>query len=80
MRADQRLDIAQVASGRLDGFFELKLSAWDVVAGMALVHEAGGWVSDFLAGDGLTKGNRLLATTSRLRQPLLDLINPSRAL
>jgi myo-inositol-1(or 4)-monophosphatase len=69
------LSLAEVASGRLDGFFELKLSAWDVVAGMALVQEAGGWVSDFLAGDGLTNGNRLLATTPRLRQPLLDLTN-----
>jgi myo-inositol-1(or 4)-monophosphatase len=40
---------------------------------MALVKEAGGWVSDFLAGDSLTKGNRLLATTPGLRQPLLEI-------
>ena len=70
------LSLAAVACGRLDAFFELKLSAWDVVAGIALVREAGGWTSDFLADDGLTKGNRLLATTPGLRQPLLDLTNP----
>jgi myo-inositol-1(or 4)-monophosphatase len=70
------LSLAEVACGRLDGFFELRLNAWDVVAGMALVQEAGGWVSDFLAEDGLTRGNRLLAATPGLRQPLLDLTNP----
>jgi myo-inositol-1(or 4)-monophosphatase len=69
------LSLAEVACGRLDGFFELKLSAWDVVAGMALVDEAGGYVSDFLAGGGLSKGNQLLATTPHLRQQLLDLLN-----
>ena len=69
------LSLAEVACGRLDGFFELKLSAWDVVAGMALVNEAGGWVSDFLAGGGLSKRNQLLATTPHLRQQLLNLLN-----
>lgn len=67
------LSLAAVACGRLDAFFELKLSAWDVVAGMALVQEAGGWVSDFLADGGLANGNRMLATTPGLREALLDL-------
>jgi myo-inositol-1(or 4)-monophosphatase len=67
------LSLAHVACGRLDAFFELDLSAWDVVAGMALVAEAGGWVSDFLADDGLSRGNAMLAAAPALRQPLTEI-------
>jgi hypothetical protein len=49
------LSLAHIADGRLDGFVGLHLKAWDVVAGMVLVSEAGGWISDFLRGAGLTK-------------------------
>ena len=41
------LDLAHVAEGRLDGFWEIGLAAWDVAAGMLLVREAGGLVTDF---------------------------------
>jgi myo-inositol-1(or 4)-monophosphatase len=41
------LDLAHVAEGRLDGFWEIGLSAWDVAAGLLLVREAGGLVTDF---------------------------------
>ena len=64
------LSLAHVACGRLDAFFELDLSAWDVLAGMAVVVEAGGWVSDFLADDGLSRGNAMLAAAPALREPL----------
>ena len=45
------LDLAYVAAGRADGFFELGLSLWDIAAGVLLVQEAGGFSSDFLGGD-----------------------------
>ena len=41
------LDLADVAAGRFDGFWEQHLSAWDIAAGMLLVREAGGVVTDF---------------------------------
>jgi myo-inositol-1(or 4)-monophosphatase len=41
------LDLADVAAGRFDGFWEQSLSAWDIAAGTLLIREAGGWVTDF---------------------------------
>lgn len=41
------LDLADVAAGRFDGFWEQRLSAWDIAAGVLLVREAGGKVTDF---------------------------------
>jgi myo-inositol-1(or 4)-monophosphatase len=55
------LGLARVAEGRIDGYCELHLRSWDVLAGMLLVTEAGGMTSDFLAGGGLTHGNPMLA-------------------
>jgi myo-inositol-1(or 4)-monophosphatase len=67
------LSLAQVADGRLDGFVELQLKAWDVVAGMVLVSEAGGWTNDFLSGTGLAKGNPMIAAATGIRDELLEL-------
>lgn len=64
--------LANVAAGRLDGFCELHVNAWDCLAGIVLVREAGGWASDFLAGNGLLKGNALLACTPGLRDRLVE--------
>jgi myo-inositol-1(or 4)-monophosphatase len=64
------LGIAYVAAGRSDAFIEHHINAWDCLAGNVLVAEAGGYVSDFLARDGLTKGNALLTCTPALREPL----------
>ena len=56
------LDLAYVAAGRLDGYWEYGLSAWDVAAGMLLVREAGGYISDpESGGDPLASGNVLAA-------------------
>lgn len=56
------LGLAWCAAGRLDGFWEDWMMPWDVAAGLVLVTEAGGCVSDFGAGDGWQKGNAILAT------------------
>ena len=49
------LDLAYVACGRLDGFWELHLSAWDVAAGTLLIREAGGQVTDFAGSEDLDR-------------------------
>lgn len=64
------LGLAQVAAGWTDGYVETHVNSWDVAAGLVLVREAGGWVNDFLAGDGLTQGNAILACTPALRPRL----------
>jgi myo-inositol-1(or 4)-monophosphatase len=67
------LGLAFTADGRLDGFFEAHINAWDVAAGICIVKEAGGRVNDFLGQDGLAKGNAVLASTPRLYAPFSGL-------
>ena len=55
------LSLAWVAAGRLIGYYEPHMNAWDCLAGLLLVREAGGWTNDFLAGDGLARGNAAAA-------------------
>lgn len=71
------LGLAYVADGRNDGYFEAHINAWDTLAGLVMVREAGGWTSDFLAGDGLRRGNAVLACTSGLRVMLQKLTRPA---
>jgi myo-inositol-1(or 4)-monophosphatase len=68
------LGLASVAAGRTDGYLELHINSWDVLAGMLLVREAGGWTNDFLAGDGLRGGNPIVACTPELRGTLAGLL------
>jgi len=64
------LDLAYVAAGRFDGFFEFGLNPWDVAAGLIIVREAGGFVSEIEGGgDPLNKGS-MLATNDHLHGPL----------
>jgi len=55
------LSLAYVAAGRLIGYYEPHINSWDCLAALVLVEQAGGWHNDFLAGDGLHRGNTLLA-------------------
>jgi myo-inositol-1(or 4)-monophosphatase len=68
------VSLAHVACGRLDGFVELHLYPWDVMAGIVLVEEVGGWVSDFLAQGGLRRGGPMIAATAGIRAELTDLL------
>jgi len=61
------LGLAYVADGRTEGYCELHINAWDALAGLLLIEEAGGWVSDFLAGDGLRQGNPVIGCTPALK-------------
>src|SRR5271157_590358 len=65
------LALAYVAAGRRDGFVEHHINAWDCLAGILLVTEAGGYVDDFLRGDGLTKGNPLVACAPGVKDALI---------
>lgn len=66
------LDLAWVAEGVFDGFFELGLSPWDVAAGALLVEEAGGTVSDWSGGPDYLSGD-ILAGAPRIHAALVDL-------
>lgn len=69
------LDLAYVACGRLSGFFELTLQPWDYAAGLLLVREAGGIISNWQNNPvSLTKPDSVLAAGPNLHEPLLDLI------
>lgn len=67
------LALAYVAAGRMEAYCELHMNAWDALAGLVLVREAGGWTNDYLAGGGLTDGNPILACTPELREILREL-------
>ena len=66
------LDLAYVAAGRLDGFWELTLSSWDIAAGMLLIEEAGGRVTDFFGGDTSLETGHLIATNGLLHEWMVD--------
>jgi myo-inositol-1(or 4)-monophosphatase len=66
------LGIAYVADGRQDAYVELHINAWDCLAGLLLVEEAGGRVSDFLAGDGLRRGNPVLVTAPGIADAVVE--------
>ena len=67
------VDLAWVACGRFDGFFEYSLQPWDMAAGVFLIQEAGGVVSDFLGGDKYLFGNRVVAGNPAIHQELVKL-------
>lgn len=70
------LDLAYVAAGRLDGFFEKGLQAWDMAAGSLLITEAGGIVGNFSGeADYLYKGN-VLAGTPKIFAQMVHLLSP----
>jgi len=68
------LDIAYVAAGRFDGFWEMHLHAWDVAAGLLLVEEAGGRISDFDGAPPPSSGERLVASNGRLHPAMLEVL------
>jgi len=67
------LDLAYVACGKFDGFWELNLNDYDIAAGVLLVEEAGGRMCDF-AGGGNYPANGIIATNGCLTEPLLEII------
>jgi myo-inositol-1(or 4)-monophosphatase len=69
------LGLAYVADGRSDAYCELHINSWDALAALLLVQEAGGWTNDFLANDGLRKGNPVIGCTPGIKDELLRAMN-----
>jgi len=68
------LDLAYVAAGRLDGYFEIGLKPWDMAAGVLLVHEAGGRYCDFAGRDGIPASGNLVAGNLHVAKAMVDAI------
>jgi myo-inositol-1(or 4)-monophosphatase len=69
------LDLAYVAAGRLDGFWEIGLKEWDIAAGALLVQEAGGMVGDFKGGNTYLNSGNIVAANPKCFKSLLQTVN-----
>ena len=67
------LDLAYVAAGRYEGFWEFGLHPWDIAGGIVLVREAGGFVTD-IGGGGMMESGEILAANDSLHGPLLKIL------
>jgi len=70
------LDLAYLAAGRLDAFWEIELKEWDMAAGILLVKEAGGVATDFSFKDDYLASGNLIAGSPRMHQLMYQLIEP----
>jgi len=66
------LDLAYLAAGRFDAFWEMHLKPWDIAAGVLLVKEAGGMISDFQGGNDYMESGHVVAATPKLFKPTLQ--------
>lgn len=71
------LDLAYVAAGRLDGFWEAALQPWDMAAGVLMIKEAGGMVSDFHGEDTYLDSGNLIAGNTKVFKEVLAIVNES---
>ena len=70
------LDLAYLAAGRVDGFWEFGLRPWDIAAGVLLVQEAGGLVADMVGGHGFMESGNLVAANPKVLREILTTIRP----
>ena len=68
------LDLAWLAAGRIDGFWEFNLKAWDIAAGALIVREAGGIVSDFENKDGYLESGDIIAAAPKVFPEMIKII------
>lgn len=68
------LDLAYVAAGRFEGFWEAGLQPWDIAAGVLLVREAGGFVTDFKGDKNVLASGNVVAANAKLHKQFLDLV------
>ncbi len=68
------LDLAYVAAGRFDAFWEINLNEWDFAAGVFLVQEAGGLVSDFKGGKGYMDSGHIVCGNPKVFKPILQIV------
>lgn len=70
------MDLAYVACGKLEGFFEYNLHPWDIAAGTIIVQQAGGKITDFKGGGNFLFGDQFCASNTQVHQEMLDIISP----
>ena len=70
------LDLAYVAAGRLDAFWEMALAPWDIAAGALLIREAGGLISDFKGGNDYMDNGNVVCGNPKCFKGLLQLVQP----
>jgi len=68
------LDMAYVAAGRCDGFWQRNLNYWDIAAGIILVKEAGGFVTDFEGNNNYVENKTVLATNSKINEEMIEIL------
>ena len=73
------LDLAWVAAGRLDGFWELRLGPWDVAAASLFVEEAGGRITNLVGGDVDVDAPAVVASNGRIQDEMLAVLRGVRA-
>lgn len=72
------LDLAYIAAGRFDGFWELKLKPWDTAAGSLIVQEAGGSISDMSGNNWNISSAGMIASNGLIHQQMLDILKKTR--
>ena len=72
------LDLAYVACGRLDGFWEFGLKQWDIAAGLLIIQEAGGGVSDTSGDKNYMESGNIVAGNYDILKEMLALLNPNK--
>jgi myo-inositol-1(or 4)-monophosphatase len=70
------LDLAYVAAGRLDGFWELNLNPWDMAAGLLLIQEAGGMISDIKGGHEIFESGHVIAANPKVFKAMIKALHP----
>lgn len=68
------VDMAYVACGRFEGFYEYGLNAWDIAAGCIIIEEAGGKIGDFSGGDNFLFGKEIISTNSGIYKEFLGVV------
>ena len=69
------LDLAYVAAGRCDGYWQRDLQYWDIAAGIIIVREAGGDVTDFNGGNDFIKNKTIIASNSKINKEMVEVLN-----
>jgi len=68
------LDMAYVAAGRCDGFWQRNLNYWDIAAGLVLVKEAGGFVTDFKGNNEYIENKTILVTNYKINEEMIEVL------
>ena len=74
------LDLAYVACGRTDGYWEMNLNLWDIAAGALLVQEAGGIVTDLDGNENWLESGDILAANPKIMHQMPQVLNQARSL